>query len=156
MRGESRQTLLYWWETSQKSLSRGRADIEHEPCGPSLSCELRPEETSQQRRFGLGSRTGNSMSRGKWTKKIHTRPLITLLHGLKLHAVQCLAWCPLMGKGKQNASRDTLLNTWSIKKSASFINFWHLYYIITLVCCYWFGFRSKLYCFLTDFLLKDP
>lgn len=69
---------------------------------------LRKQEA--ERKFTLGSRTGNFMSKGKWTKKIHTKPSIILLHCLKLHAVQCFAWCPLMGKGKQNASRDTLLN----------------------------------------------
>lgn len=112
------------------------------------------ESKLAERKFSLGSGTGNFMSKGKWTKKIHTKPLIILLHGLKLHAVQCFAWCPLMGKGNQNASRDTLLNISSIRKSPSFIHFWHLYCIITLVYCYWFGFRSKLYCFLTDFLKK--
>lgn len=103
-----------------KSLSKRRADIVDEASGPSLGCELRPEEASQQRENSVWEAgQGILCPRANEPRKFIQKPLITLLHGLKLHA----AWCPLMGKGKQNASRDTLLNIWSIRKSASFIHF---------------------------------
>lgn len=93
---------------------------------------------ARERKLGLGSRTRNFLSKGKWMKKLPTNPLITLLHGLKSYTAQCLVWCPLTGEGKQNVSLDAwsmlVLNIWSIKKSASFIHFWHSYCIITLPC----------------------
>lgn len=75
MRGESWQTLLYGGGTSQKSLSKRRADIVHEPCGPSLSCELRPEETSQQREdLVWGTRQGFLCPRANESRKLIQNP----------------------------------------------------------------------------------
>lgn len=91
---------------------------------------------ARERKLGLGIRTGNFMSKSKQAKKLHTKPLITLLYGLKLYTTQYVAWCPLTGEGKQNASLDTwsmlVLKTQSIRRSASFISFWYLCCIITL------------------------